>query len=109
MTYAYARRAAMAALCVQGVQRAEDYEHVVSIFKGIQQIVARQAPSGQSVEFQEQAFALSIEFMQAYSFLITGQFVKKVTAILNDYELSEKPLSDADLFAAVTETAYQEQ
>lgn len=109
MTYAYARRAAMAALYVQGIQNNEDYDHVMSMFKGIQQIVAREDPSGHSVEFQERAFALSIEFMQSYSFLITAQFVKKVAAIINDYDLSEDLISDAELFAAVTESIYQEQ
>jgi len=103
MAYGYARRAAMAALYVQGVNQAEDYAYVQSIFKSIQQM------TGQTVEFQERAFALSIDFLQTYQHLATAKFVKAVVSIAKDYELPEQRLSDSDLFSAVIETIHQEE
>jgi len=103
MSYAYVRRAAMAAMYLQGLVTKDMYDHVVSIFKAIQQ------QTGHSVEFQEKAAAESIEFMQNYHYLITKQFVQKAISIAQDYEVPHRRISDGELFAAVTETVFVEQ
>jgi hypothetical protein len=79
------------------------YGHAVAFFKGVQQKI------GGAVEFQEAAADYSTEFMQSYQFLITRMFERKVIQIANEYEISGERLSDADLFAQVTETIFAEQ
>jgi hypothetical protein len=103
MTYGYARRAAIAALHVQGIVDKDTYQHVVSIFKGLQ------IQTGHTVEFQEAAGAQSIEFMQSYNQMVNGLFIRKTIAIAQGYELSGVKLSDGDLFKAVIDTMYAEQ
>lgn len=103
MTYGYARRAAVAALYLQGIVNRDVYDHVSGIFKALQQ------QTGASIEFQERSGANSIEFMQAYHQLISGLFVKKLIEIVRDYDLPKRRLSDADLFEVVIDTIYSEQ
>lgn len=103
MAYAYARRVAAASLYIQGLMNKDAYSHAVAFFKGVQQKV------GGSVEFQEEAADYSSEFMQSYQFLISRMFERKVIQIANEYEISGARLSDADLFAQVTETIFAEQ
>lgn len=103
MSYAYARRVAMAAMYLQGLVTKDMYDHVVSIFKAVQQ------KTGHTVEFQEKAGAKSVEFMQSYHYLINGQFVKKTIAIAQGYEVPSRRMSDGELFAAVTDTVFEEQ
>lgn len=104
MAYAYARRAAMAALYVQGISPRDHYEHVISIFKAIQ------LKTGTSVEFQELAARQSEVFMKTYTNQINSFFIKHLINISLNYELGEnRQLSDADLFSAVIETAHAEE
>ncbi len=79
MAYGYARRAAATALYLQGYFKKEDLDYVQSIFKSLQ------ARTGHSVEFQEQAFADSISFMQSYHHVITAKFVKELARIAREY------------------------
>ena len=103
MAYGYARRAAVAAMYLQGIVNKDTYGHVTGIFKALQH------QTGQTVEFQELAGSDSIEFMQSYHYLISSFFVKALIGIAQDYEPPATRLSDAELFAEVMDTVHAEQ
>lgn len=103
MAYGYARRAAVAALYLQGLVPRDVFEHVSGIFKALQQ------QTGHTVEFQEKAGEDSIAFMQDYHYLIGPLFVKKLIQIANEYEPPLGQLTDPELFAAVTDVIFSEQ
>lgn len=50
----------MAALRIQGLVDADNYDHAVSIFKSLQ------AQTGHTVEFQEAAFSEAVEYIKSY-------------------------------------------
>lgn len=60
MSYGYARRVASAGLFLQGVFNRENYNHAVNIFRSLQ------LQTGQSVEFQEEAYSQAVELLQKY-------------------------------------------
>ena len=101
MAYGYARRAAATALYLQGYFTKDDIDYVRSIFKSIQ------VKTGHSVEFQEQAFADSISFMQSYHHLITAKFIRELARISRDCEIPDEKLDDNELFKEVLETLYR--
>lgn len=103
MAYGYARRAAAAALYLQGLFNKDAYNHAESMFKALQQ------KTGHTVEFQEDAGADAMDFMQSYHYLINGLIVKKMIQIAREYDLPNHRMSDAELFERVTETYYAEQ
>jgi hypothetical protein len=103
MAYGYARRAAVAAMYLQGIVNKDTYGHVTSIFKALQH------QTGQTVDFQELAGSDSIEFMQSYHYLISSVFVKALIGIAHDYAPPATRLSDAELFAEVMDTVHAEQ
>jgi Leucine-rich repeat (LRR) protein len=103
MAYGYARRAAVAALYIQGIVEEDLYDHVKTFFKGMQ------IKTGHTVEFQEQAFAEAVKFMKGYSQVITSFSVKKIVQIAEEYEKPPGTLSDAELFENIIETAHFEQ
>lgn len=103
MAYGYVRRAAVAAMYVQGLVDKDTYGHVSSIFKALQH------QTKQTVEFQEKAGAESVAFMQSYHYMISSMFVKKVISIAQDYEVPLRRLSDAELFSEVADTLHAEQ
>lgn len=103
MAYGYARRAAVAALYIQGLVEKDLYEHVKATFKGLQ------IKTGHTVEFQEEAFAESVKFMAEYNQVITSFSVKKMSQIAEEYEIPAGTLSDAELFENIIDTAYFEQ
>lgn len=103
MAYGYARRAAMAALYIQGITSADHYAHATSIFKALQ------GQTGTSIDFQEHAARHSETFMQTYTSQINSLFLKKVISISLDYEITGEQMADADFFSAVLDTIYTEQ
>lgn len=103
MSYGYARRAAAAALYVQGLMDRDSYAHAEAMFKALQQ------KTGKNVEFQERAAADSIDFMQSYHHIITGMPVKKLIQIAREYEVPEGRRNDADLFEQVFDTIHREE
>ena len=103
MAYGYVRRAAAAALYVQGVFDKDGYDYVTSMFKSLQ------AQTVHTVEFQEMAASHSIEFMQTYSNSINGLFVKKIVSISLKYEISSERIADENLFQSVIETIRAEE
>lgn len=103
MAYGYVRRAAAAALYLQGYFKKDDYDYVHSIFKSLQ------INTEHSVEFQEQAFADAITFMQSYHHVITSTFVKALVTIAQDYEVPDDNLDDDELFETVLETLHHNQ
>lgn len=102
MTYAYARRSAATALFLQGIIDQDAFDHNLSFFKAIQ------AKTEHSVEFQEQSFTESIEYMQTYNPIITRMLMKKMVVIASEFDLPNEQLSDSDLIQAVMD-AYGEQ
>lgn len=102
MSYGYARRSAAAALYVQGLFDRASYEHAVAIFKALQ------SQTGHTVEFQQTAAADASEFLKSYHYAVTGFFASKVIQIANEYEISNRRLSDAELVSSVIETAHME-
>jgi hypothetical protein len=103
MAYGYARRIAVAALYIQGHFKKEDYDHVHSVFKSLQY------HTDPSVEFQEQAFADAIAFMQTYHHIITSILAKSMLLIAQEYEITPGQLDDGELVNMVLEIAYQNQ
>lgn len=69
MAYAYARRAAAAGLYYQNIFTRDQYMQIYTVF------LAYQHSTGQSVDFQEEAFDQAIEFLQSYDNRITKQVV----------------------------------
>ncbi|WP_445772059.1 hypothetical protein [Rheinheimera sp.] len=103
MAYAYARRAAVAALYIQGVVEEELYDHVKTFFKGMQ------IKTGHTVEFQENAFDAAIDYMKIYSPVITKLSIRKIIQIAEEYEIPPGQMSDSELFESVIEMAHSEQ
>lgn len=75
MTYAYARRSAATVLYIQGVIDLNAYDHNLAFFKSMQ------LTTGHTVEFQEQAFSDSVDYMQTYSPAITRLLIQTAAAI----------------------------
>jgi hypothetical protein len=103
MAYGYARRVAMAALRIQGLVDSDNYDHAISIFKSLQ------AQTGQSVEFQEAAFAEAVEYIKSYHPIISSLLLKNIVAIAEGYELPGIDMDDSQLFESVLETMHAEQ
>jgi len=103
MAYAYARRIAMAALCVQGLVKKDVYDHVHSIFKSIQRNTEH------SVGFQEQALDDAIEFLQTYHHIVTKLFSRAAILIAQDYEVPGGWMNDDELVKAVLEFMHQKE
>jgi len=72
MAYGYARRFAAAGLFLQGIFTHDEYQHSKDIF------YALQSKTGQTVKFQEDAFAQSLEYIQSYDKRISRDFTSKV-------------------------------
>lgn len=102
MAYAYARRSAAIALYLQGLIDQDIFDHNLSFFKAVQ------AKTEHSVEFQEESFSESIEYMQTYSPIITRMLIKKMAVIVSEYNTPNEQLTDSDLIQAVMDS-YSEQ
>ncbi|MGG6261764.1 hypothetical protein ACQ259_16850 [Stutzerimonas stutzeri] len=103
MAYGYARRAAAAALYIQGVIEEEMFDHVVSIFKSLQ------IQTEHSVEFQEAAAADAVSYMRGYSSIVSKFMVARLMDIAMNYEIPSGQMSDQQLFASVLDTSHEEQ
>lgn len=103
MAYAYARRASVAALYIQGVVDEDLYDHVRSFFKNMQY------QTGHTVAFQKEAFSIAVTFMQGYNPSITSLLSKKLVQIAEQYEIQDIELNDEELFYSVIETMREEQ
>ncbi|MCK0509574.1 hypothetical protein [Aromatoleum buckelii] len=103
MAYGYARRAAVAGMYLQGIVKREIYDHVFAVFKSLQ------LQTGQTVDFQKQAFLDSIDYMQTYSPFITSFFVKTMVPMVQEYEGSSCRVGDANFFKAVLDLAHSSE
>lgn len=103
MAYGYARRSAAAALYIQGHFDKEAYDYVLKIFKAIQ------IDTGHSIEFQEQAAADAIAYMQTYHPIIDSIFVKTMITVAQDYEVPTGYLDDNDLIEEILEIVAQDE
>lgn len=100
MAYGYARRAAVGGMYLQGIATKDIYDHVSAIFKSLQ------FQTGQTVEFQRQAFLDAIAYMQTYNPFITSFFVKIMHPMVEEYESSPNLMPDPEFFKAVLDAAY---
>ncbi len=80
MAYGYARRAAAAGLYLQGVFNKASYEQASRVFLELQ------LQTGQTVNFQEEAFAQALELLQSYDKNITKQIVSVLVATAENKE-----------------------
>ncbi len=80
MSYGYARRLAAAGLCLQGVFSLEDYSQAKNIFNSLQ------IQTGQTVEFQEEAFSQALELLESYDLRLTKKFVSKIIGTVESKE-----------------------
>ncbi|NVE89261.1 hypothetical protein [Vreelandella titanicae] len=103
MAYGYARRAAAAALYIQGIITQKEFEYVFSIFKSLQ------IQTEHTVEFQEQAAEDAAIYMQTYNIMINKHVVSKIINIAINYEIPLEKLSDQELLESVYETLHREQ
>ncbi len=76
MAYAYARRSATAYLHFQRIMDEVGFSHVVQVFRGFQQI------TGQSIEFQEEAFEQSEELINSYISPLEKELLQKIRMIM---------------------------
>jgi len=98
MSYAYARRAAAAALYLQGGFNINDFGHVTTTFKSIQSLT-----SG-DFDFQEACAMHSIEFVQSYSPGLSGLFIKRMVLIADSCDIPSGELTDDELIKTVFQT-----
>lgn len=82
MASAYARRAAGAGLCAQGIWGAEELSYVLTIFHASQQT------TGQSIEFQAEAYEQAIELIQSYDAKLNKEVMSSIVHLM---ESSENP------------------
>lgn len=93
----------MAALRIQGLVDADNYDHAVSIFKSLQ------AQTGHTVKFQEAAFSEAVEYIKSYHPIISSLLLKNIVAIAEGYELPGIELDDSQLFESVVKIMHAEQ
>lgn len=103
MAYGYARRAAAAALYIQGIFDEQQFEHVVAMFKSLQ------LQTEHSVEFQDAAGAEAASFLQSYHPSISRMFLGYLQKIATQYEIPPGQLNDSQLFETVLDMVYGEQ
>ncbi len=72
MSYGYARRVTAAGLCLQGVFSIENYTQAKRMFTSLQ------VQTGQTVEFQEEAFSQALELLQSYDSRLTKIIVSNI-------------------------------
>ena len=82
MAYGYARRTVAAALYLQGVFGQTGYDQANSVFRSLQ------LQTGQTVEFQEQAFKQALELMQSYDSRINKDFVVKIITAVEQNQVA---------------------
>jgi len=72
MAYGYARRFAAAGLFLQGVFNRDGYNQAKLVFQGLQ------LKTGQTVKFQEDAFAQALKYIQSYDNRINREFISLI-------------------------------
>jgi hypothetical protein len=103
MAYGYARRAAAAAIYIQGLIGFDVFDHVCSIFKSLQ------LQTNHTVEFQEYAAKEALDFIKTYQPLVSSLFVKYLIHIATEYEIGDGQMIDQELFKTVTDIMYEGQ
>jgi hypothetical protein len=104
MSYAYARRAAVSAMLIQGVVDRGVYDHVMVVFQSLQ------LQTDTSTKFQNDAAKEAINFLLQYSPVLSMLFVGNLVHIAQDYDIPERAtISDAELVESILETAFYEQ
>lgn len=78
MSYAYARRFAVAGLYLQGLVEKELYDHVKTIFVGIQN------STGQSIDFQESACNQAVDLVKSYTNLFSENDIRYIVFLVEN-------------------------
>ncbi len=81
MSYGYARRIAAAGLLLQGVFNKNNYIQALNIFKSLQ------LETGQSIEFQEEAFSQALELVQSYDSRLTKNCVSNIIGAVESNQI----------------------
>ncbi len=87
MAYAYARRAAAAGLCAQGIWGQEEFDYIYTFFQSLQQNTAnemQQSKYEDTIKFQEEAAAQAIELIESYDTRLTKDLQMLITAMMMD-------------------------
>lgn len=100
MSYAYARRAVAAALVWQGVFSKNDYQQAKNVFLSLQN------KTGQSVEFQEEAYEQALELLSSYDRRFTKKFASLVVSVVEQNQVenaydNDKFFSDEKIFEII--------
>lgn len=104
MAYGYARRAATSAIYAQGLVGEEVYEHAQMIFRALQ------LQTGQTVEFQEEAFEEALSFMKTYHWQLTRLTISAIKNLADNYDREENGhIEDANLIEHAIEVMHVEQ
>lgn len=97
MAYGYARRVVAGALYLQGIFNKEAYNHAKNIFFSLQ------LSTGQSVEFQESAYAQALELLQSYDNRFNKNFNSQILTVIETNQVESaydngKYFSDEEIF-----------
>lgn len=98
MTYGYARRCAATALYLQGLLDRDQFDHNMSVFKGLQ------IQTEHSVEFQEQAFSNAIEFIKTYGHFINRKLIRQIISVEMNFVSNDELLDDSSLIEAIIDS-----
>ncbi|RUT49483.1 hypothetical protein [Campylobacter fetus] len=102
MAYAYARRFAAAALYIQGVIKKNEFDYTQTIFQ------ANQLSTGQTIEFQEQASAIGLDFIAEYDLRFGRKLATLFTVFaLNDNFPFDIPQSGYYDYSELTDLLYE--
>ena len=97
MAYGYARRTIAAALLIQGIADKDNYNHTVSLFKGIQ------LQTVHTVEFQEKAARAAEVFMATYDPRINRNVIGLIVGLANAFKpfAALAPMEDWRMFSSL--------
>ena len=109
MSYAYARRAAVAGMVLQGIVKQEDYDYVYQVFLGIQHATDTSTIGEQMVDFQDKAVEQSIELIASYTSLFDKKAILSLTNAVHgggiNNQLRESETHNIETIAAVVNDA----
>lgn len=81
MAYGYARRIAAAGLFLQGIFSRKDYQQASNVFNALQ------LQTGQTVEFQEEAYSQALKYIQSYDGRLDRNTVGKMVVSVENKQV----------------------
>ncbi len=110
MSYAYARRYAVAGMVLQGIQTKKDYDRVYQIFQGYQIATTPRTTREQTVEFQKKASGQAVELIASYTSLFDKETLKFIVGAVESGKAFTPPEGetiDIETLATIVNTARQ--